>query len=161
MARARMRIAVSFRKVPAASRPTFSGGELTTAAVAGQFTFARWLRDRRKLGAATRSVGGIDRANATAVAIGARIAAGIEKGVGHASEKPARSGGLALRVARVGAVAETRSVPALHAKRIVGADGRGRRDAGDRKPASGQQSQNQVTHENLLGRSRTSIDSVE
>src|SRR6202022_2785485 len=97
---------------------------------------------------AARSVRGIDRPYARA-AIAARLAAGVVIGVLDAVEKPPRSGGLTLLVARKGAVAETRIFIALNAKRIAGANGLGRRGADHRQSAGGQQSQNYVTHESL------------
>src|ERR1700694_1251977 len=85
-----------------------------------------------------------------AAAIGARIAiAGVVIGIFDAVESPPRGGRLTLLLAREGAVAQGWIIPASKAKRIAGADGLGRRAANHRQSTGGQQSQNDVTHENL------------
>src|SRR5712692_7529350 len=97
------------------------------------------------------SVRGIDGANArTAIAARVEIAAKVVIGIRDAVEKSSRSACLALLVARKGAVAETRIIVALNAKGIAGANGLGGHAARHRQAARRQQSQNCVTHENLL-----------
>src|SRR5512139_93425 len=83
----------------------------------------------------------IDGSDATGATIGARIviAAGAVIGILDAVEKPPRSDGLALLVARVAAIAQSWRVIALQTKRIARADRLGRRGAQDRQSARGQQ----------------------
>ena len=82
--------------------------------------------------------------------IGARIAAGYEKGILDAVEALPRGGGLALLVAVPSAVAQSWMFPALQAKRMARTDRLGRRGVGQCKSAGSQQSQNYLAHESLL-----------
>src|ERR1700730_10219845 len=153
----RPRSTPSAPKMPFASRPpgpAWTGvfvRKQTGLVAVSQFTFARWPRKALRAEfrvVAARSVRGIDRPYARA-AIAARFAAGVVIGVLDAVEKPPRSGCLTLLVARKRAIAEAGIFIALNAKRIAGADGLGRRAANHRQSTGGQQSQNDVTHENL------------
>jgi len=94
------------------------------------------------------SIRGID-GTYTRATIAARIATRVVKGILDAVEKSSRCGGLALLVARKGAVTETRKFIALNAKRVAGADSLCRRAANHRQSTGGQQSKSDVTHENL------------
>src|ERR1700704_4552934 len=99
----------------------------TAHAVSRQFTFPRF--------AAARSVGGIDRTDArAAIAAGIGIA-GVVIRVLDAVEKPPRRAGLALLIAREGAVAQARIFVALNAEGVAAADGLGRCGADHGQPA--------------------------
>src|SRR6266404_7055298 len=95
-------------------------------------------------------IGGID-GTYTRTAVAARIkVARVVIGISDAVEKSSRSGGLTLLVARKGAVAETRKLIALNAKRITASDGPGRRAAKHGQSTRRQHGQNPITHESLL-----------
>src|SRR6266403_3635448 len=95
-------------------------------------------------------IGGID-GTYTRTAVAARIkVARVVIGISDAVEKSSRSAGLTLLVARKGAVAETRKLIALNAKRITASDGPGRRAAKHGQSTRRQHGQNRITHESLL-----------
>src|SRR6267378_1976852 len=120
--------------------------EQTGPAASRQFTFPRWSH-RRPPGISIRGIDGTYARTAIAAGIkSARVVIGIRDAV----EKSSRSGGLTLLVAGKGAVAETRIIIALNAKRITASDGFGRHGANHGQSARRQHGQNCTTHESLL-----------
>jgi len=95
-----------------------------------------------------------------AAAIGARIGlAGVEVGILDTIEKPSRSDGLTLLIAREGAVAQTRIVLALNAKRIAVPTASAGAAPITASPLTESKARTRLRMKSPFGRSRLLIDS--